>query len=201
MGYLYIVMGKSATGKDHIYKALIEQSRIPLKTVVPYTTRPMRAGETDGMEYHFVSAEQMEALSAQGRIIEKRCYETVAGPWWYFTADDGQIDTARGSSILIATPVAYEQIRAFYGDKVVPVYVEVNDAERLRRAIKREEKQENPRYKEVCRRFLADEEDFSEEILAAAGIDKRYVNVDFDACVAGILADIEANEGNYVELS
>lgn len=195
MGNLYIVMGKSATGKDHIYKALLEQKSLALKTVVPYTTRPMRAGETEGAEYHFVSEEQMNQLLANGKIIEKRCYETVAGPWWYFTADDGQMNPEAGSCILIATPEAYGQIRAFFGEKrVVPIYIEVDDAERLRRAIRREEKQENPRFKEVCRRFLADEEDFSEEILAAEGIKKRYKNVDFDACVQEIVEDILAIE-------
>lgn len=51
MGKIFYVMGKSASGKDTIYKELRE--RIPeLKTVVLYTTRPIRDGETEGVEYH-----------------------------------------------------------------------------------------------------------------------------------------------------
>lgn len=51
MGKIFYVMGKSASGKDTIYKKLLE--RFPgLKTVVTYTTRPIRDGETEGVEYH-----------------------------------------------------------------------------------------------------------------------------------------------------
>lgn len=201
MGKLYTVMGKSATGKDHIYKAVVQRCPVPLRTVVPYTTRPKRTSETEGVEYHFVTEARMYELRWQGKIIECRCYETVSGPWYYFTADDGQIDLDAGSSILIATPEAYGQIREYYGpERVVPIYVEVEDGERLRRAIQREGKQERPEYKEVCRRFLADSEDFSEEVLAALGIVKRYENVDFERCVEEILADI-AEDSGYVELS
>ena len=200
-GKLFTVMGKSATGKDHIYKAVAEQSAVPLRTVVPYTTRPKRTSETEGVEYHFVTKEQMEELRREGKVIECRRYETVQGTWYYFTADDGQIDLEKGSSIVIATPDAYVQIRAYFGsENVVPIYVEVEDGERLRRAIKREGKQEHPEYKEVCRRFLADAEDFSEETLEKLGIEKRYENVDFDSCVNEILADIAEDLG-YVELS
>ena len=60
---LFLVMGKSATGKDHIYKALLE--KIPeLVSVVPYTTRPMRENEVEGVDYHFLSEPQMEELDA-----------------------------------------------------------------------------------------------------------------------------------------
>lgn len=51
MGHIFYVMGKSASGKDTIYKILRE--RLPqIRTVVPYTTRPIRAGERYGVEYY-----------------------------------------------------------------------------------------------------------------------------------------------------
>ena len=40
----------------------------------------------------------------------------------------------------------------------------------------REAEQENPKYDEMCRRFLADEEDFSEEKIKEAEIEKRFYN-------------------------
>ncbi len=50
MGKIFYVMGKSASGKDTIYKKL--HSRMPeLKTVTMYTTRPIRDGEHNGVEY------------------------------------------------------------------------------------------------------------------------------------------------------
>lgn len=82
---------------------------------------------------------------------------------------------------MIGTLEAYEQIRDYFGmDKVCPVYVEVDDGLRLQRALDRERAQDQPKYAEMCRRFLADEEDFSEENLERAGITKRFQNTDLD---------------------
>ena len=49
MPEIAFIMGKSASGKDKIYKNLIEDESLKLNTVILYTTRPMRAGETDGV--------------------------------------------------------------------------------------------------------------------------------------------------------
>ena len=62
----------------------------------------------------------------------------------------------------------------------MPIYIEVDDGIRLQRALNREKLQEQPKYAEMCRRFLADEVDFSEEKLAEAGIEKRFVNKTLD---------------------
>lgn len=192
MGKLYLVMGKSATGKDHIFKSVCEKCGKSLKPVVPYTTRPIRHNETEGIEYHFVTLEEMQRLEKAGKIIERRSYNTIAGEWNYFTCDDGQIDTEKHDSILIVTLEAYRKIRDYFGaEKVCPVYIEVNDEERLRRAIKREAKQQNPNFSEVCRRYLADEKDFSEEELLSLGITKRFENIDFDQCVDEITKVIQ----------
>ena len=50
----------------------------------------------------------------------------------------------------------------------------------------REQKQEEPKYAEMCRRFLADQEDFSEENIADAEIGIRFENTDLDICVKNI---------------
>ena len=46
MGFIFYLMGKSSSGKDTIYKKLIEKENFPLKTVVGYTTRPIRKSMT-----------------------------------------------------------------------------------------------------------------------------------------------------------
>ena len=74
---------------------------------------------------------------------------------------------------------------------VVPVYLAVDDEERLMRLIRREKAQAKPNYREVCRRFLADEEDFSEEKLAALHI-TPHINIDLDTCTAQIKREILA---------
>lgn len=183
MGKIYCMMGKSSSGKDTLYQNVME--RLPeLHRVVPYTTRPIREGEQDGVEYHFVDEEQLARLEADGKIVELRAYNTVHGIWKYFTVDDGQINLEQGDYLLIGTLETYEKIREYYGaEHLIPVYIEVEDGERLARALERERRQAVPKYKEMCRRFLADEEDFCEENLKRLGIDKRYKNTDMETCL------------------
>ena len=91
MGKIFYIMGKSSSGKDTIYKKLSE--RMPeLQRIVPYTTRPIRDGEQEGVEYHFVGEDRLREMQEAGRVIEVRAYNTKCGVWTYFTADDGQID-------------------------------------------------------------------------------------------------------------
>ena len=191
MGKIYCLLGKSSSGKDTLFKMLLEESGLALKTIVPYTTRPIRVGEQEGVEYHFVTKETQKKLEAEGKIIELRAYDTICGVWKYFTVDDGQIDLATDNYLVIGTLESYVKMRDYFGaEKLVPLYVEVEDGERLNRALTRERQQEVPRYAEMCRRFLADTEDFSEEHLRAAGIKKRYYNDDQKRCLDEIIEDI-----------
>ena len=106
-----------------------------------------------------------------------RGYETVYGLWRYFTADN--MDLEEKNYLGIGTLESYEKLKAYYGEeKIRPIYIEVEDGERLKRAIAREETQEVPKYEEMCRRFLADAQDFSEEKIRQAGIDCRFSNMD-----------------------
>lgn len=192
-GKIFFVMGKSASGKDTIYKRLLDQFP-DIKTVTLYTTRPMREGEKEGVEYHFIGAEALEAMESEGRVIEKRTYQTMYGPWSYATVDDGQIDLSQSSYLMIGTLESYESIRTYFENQdTVPIYIEVEDGERLNRAVNRERQQKIPKYTELCRRFLADEIDFSEEKLVKAGItgEERYENRDLSDCLRRIVKKIE----------
>lgn len=191
MGKIYYVMGKSSSGKDTVYKKLKEQYP-EFRSVVPYTTRPIREGEKDGVEYYFVEEEQFRAMKDDGKVIESRSYNTKCGIWTYFTADDGQIDLSAADYLLIGTLVSYQALREYFGEEaIVPVYLEVEDGLRLARALERERRQEKPKYAEMCRRFLADEEDFSEENLIKSGITERFGNEDFTECLNKIQRYIE----------
>lgn len=192
MGKIFYIMGKSSSGKDTIYSRLLEDSQLGLSRIVLYTTRPMREGEQEGREYHFTDEDCFEKLQEQGKVIESRTYQTVYGPWTYFTADDGTLELAENSYLGIGTLESYEGMKKYYGEEsVVPVYVEVEDGERLRRAIRREELQKIPKYEEMCRRFLADAEDFSEEKLQQAGISKRFLNIELENCIKEIKNSIQ----------
>jgi guanylate kinase len=196
MGKIYCLLGKSSSGKDTLFKMLLEESGLALKTIVPYTTRPIRVGEQEGVEYHFVTEETQKKLEAEGKIIELRAYDTICGIWKYFTVDDGQIDLATDNYLVIGTLESYVKMRDYFGaEKLVPLYVEVEDGERLLRALTRERAQKEPNYAELCRRFLADSVDFSAERLKAAGICRWFENTEKNATckelVSYIKADIE----------
>lgn len=183
MGKIFYLMGKSATGKDTIYSRLKGDESLGLKSVVLYTTRPIRAGEKEGVTYHYCDEAFFHEQERGGKVIESRVYPTMLGPWYYFTVDDGQIDLGRYSYLVIGTLESYAGMKAYFGDNVmVPVYLEIDDGERLRRAWSRECDQKNPRFDEVCRRYLADEADFSEEKLTELGINHRFCNDDVDKC-------------------
>ena len=191
MGKICYIMGKSSSGKDTIFKKLKEI--LPqFRTIILYTTRPIRAGETDGVEYYFTDEAKLESLEKQGAVIEMRAYHTKCGVWKYFTADDGQIDLEKYDYIVIGTLQSYEEMRRYFGeDRLVPVYIEVEDGERLSRALMRERQQSEPKYSEMCRRFLADQEDFSEENLENAGIIRRFQNNNMEECIQEIQMYLE----------
>ena len=177
MGRIFCIMGKSSSGKDTIFKILLQRKDVDVKRIVSYTTRPQRSHEKPGDEYNFVSIEEKDKLLAAGKVIEIRKYDTVHGPWFYFTVDDGNLDLNESDYLMIGTVESYVKIRDYYGaDKVLPIYIEVDDGIRLSRALERERSQEHPKYEEMCRRFLADQQDFSEENLKAANITNIFNN-------------------------
>ena len=197
MGNIFYLMGKSSSGKDSLFKKIKE--RIPeLKNIILYTTRPIREGEQNGVEYHFVDENKLQELEKRGCVIEQRAYQTKHGIWKYFTADDGQVDLSKYSYLVIGTLVSYQEMCKYFGkENMIPLYVEVEDGLRLSRALERERQQAAPKYAEMCRRFLADSEDFSEKNLQDAGITKRFQNLDFQKCVSEICDYIGIQENGF----
>lgn len=194
MGKIFCLMGKSSTGKDTIYKRILEKG-LSLNTIVPYTTRPIRAGEQNGVEYFFTDEEGYRLLESQGKVVEARAYHTFHGLWRYFTVDDGQI-VAGKDYLMIATPEAFVHLQEYFGkERVIPLLIDLDDGVRLQRALSREMKQEHPKYEEMCRRFLADCEDFSEEKLSRAGITRRFANNDLEECIGQIVQYMTQFEG------
>ena len=197
MGKLICLMGKSASGKDTIYKRLMADPRLALRPIVSYTTRPIRAGEREGVEYIFTDEDEFCRLRSEGRIIEERAYRTVHGLWRYFTVADDRIDLTAADYCLIGTLEAYRSLRDYYGsDRVLPVLIELDDGERLSRALARERAQQHPRYEEMCRRFLADSQDFSEERIREAGIAESFCNDELDSCLEAIYTYIKRENGS-----
>ena len=194
MGKIYYIIGKSSSGKDTIFKQLLAEKDLNLKNIVSYTTRPIRNGEQDGVEYYFVNEKVIEAARNNKKLIELRSYNTCHGIWKYFTLEDHQINLQNENYLMIGTLESFIHIRDYFGrEAVLPVLIELDDGERLQRALERERAQEIPKYEEMCRRFLADSEDFSERKIVEAGIEKRFYNDNLDRCLDQIKEYIKHN--------
>ena len=186
MAKIICLLGKSCSGKDTIYRRLLADESLNLLPLVTYTTRPKRTGEQEGREYHFTDEQGFNDLKAAGKVIEDRSYDTVYGLWRYFTVDDGTFDK-NGRNVIAAagTLPAFKKLRDYFGEEnTCPIMIETDDGIRLERAMRREKKQAAPRYKEMCRRFITDSEDFDEEKMKEAGVSNIFMNnEDLDKCI------------------
>lgn len=192
MGKIFCIMGKSSSGKDTIFKEIKKDGSLNLRGIVSYTTRPKRSIETNGVEYFFISEHKLSEYKQNNKVIECREYDTVDGKWYYCTIDDGQIDLSEQNYLIITTLEAYKSLQKKFGNAdIVPIYVTLDDGVRLQRAVSREMKQVKPNYEEVCRRFLADSIDFSEDKLKACKISRFYINYELKKCIETIKSDIE----------
>ena len=193
MKIIYIV-GKSSVGKDTIYKIL--KQRMNVKPYVLYTTRPIRTGEENGVNYYYLKQEEMEKYinEKDSKVMEYRTYNTIYGPWTYATIVDGQFESNK-DLLMEGTLESYNAVKKYFENnekvKVIPIYIEVDDGIRLERALKREREQENPKYEELCRRFLADSKDFSESKIIESGIKKRFQNINIEDCIKEIIEYVE----------
>lgn len=195
MGKIFYLMGKSSSGKDTIYNKLLQNEKLKLQKIVLYTTRPIRAGEENGIHYYYVDEKKADELVETGKVIELRAYDTFYGVWKYFTVHDDQIDLEKSDYLMIGTIESFQKTKAYFGsERVVPIMIELDDGVRLQRALDRERREEHPRYEEMCRRFLADSIDFSPEKKKEAGIEKEFYNQNLEECLCEIEAYILSNQ-------
>ncbi len=132
---LTILVGKSGSGKDTMKELMLEMGFRPL---LSETTRPMREGEQEGREYHFITPGQFRMDMNNGRLIEWRSYKTYVGgkedTWYYGTP---KTDVSDGSYIAIKDIEGAQLLRDYYESCGVPVFIagmQVDDAVREERA-------------------------------------------------------------------
>lgn len=207
MKNIFYIMGKSSTGKDTIFNMLKNDKELNLKNIVPWTTRPMRNGEVHGREYFFVDEEKLNELTKMNKVIECRSYNTIKGIWHYFTVINDSLDLTNYNYLLTGTLENYKKITNYFDINfeksiVVPIYIYVQNEERLLRAIRRETNG-NFAYNEMLRRFMYDEIDFSQENIKKNEINNIYENNQLNLCYKNIKDDIikyikrsSENDGN-----
>lgn len=160
--------GKAGSGKDTILNALIEDNLIPgAVPIVSCTTRPIREGEVDGINYHYLSNEEFTTRLLNGDMLEA----TVFNNWCYGTS--AQNLTANKINIGVYNLTGLNILREDPNIDLYVIYVTCSDKERLLRQLLREE---NPNCHEIVRRFNTDEEDFKDYKLNEVKVDFQVLN-------------------------
>ena len=116
------VTGASASGKTTIVNRLIESNEKPkLNVLVSHTTRPMRPGEVNGVDYFFVSKDEFDKVD----FVEKAEYAKE----WYGTSRDEvtRKNALPGAVITVVDANGQRALKDIYGSDVVSIFVRVNE--------------------------------------------------------------------------
>lgn len=138
---MIVLVGESGSGKSSIEKYLVHN--YGYEKIVTYTTRPMRDGEVDGVDYHFIDRSQFRRLKLQGFFAETAEYNG----WYYGTAKKD----CYGDKIAVLTPHGMRQIKKVEDIYVKSFYINVPRRDRLIKILQRGDNIE-----EAYRRSLSD---------------------------------------------
>jgi guanylate kinase len=126
MNRVYAVMGPPASGKTSIVKALAPYG---VAEIISHTTRKPKTGENDGVDYHFVSAEEFRKTE----LIERVTYDEQ-----FYGISKAEVLTKSNQHTHSAVAVerkGLEQLRRLFGDRVVSIFIMVDEATILERTI------------------------------------------------------------------
>lgn len=166
-------MGKSGSGKDTVKNILMRNTKISFCNIVEATDRPRRPNEPENSKL-FLSQDNMNNLLSSNGAIECRSYNVATGETWRYATVNISPKDNNNIYLGIGTLESYKCLLNKYGHSIVkPIYIEVEDSERLVRAIRRDGKNNTRAHKETCRRFLSDCDDFSKEKLDEVGITSK----------------------------
>ena len=165
---LILLIGCMASGKDTILKEMINEGYA--KPVISHTSRPMRKGEKDGIEYHFVSAEEMLKMKENNEFIEFKSYKVSNNKKWYYGVNKNSLEKGLSKNyILIVDITGMRQIKEYFKDdknmEITTIFLDVDKETRRKRAIRRDD-MTLEKVKEIERRLKADDKEvypFKEE--------------------------------------
>ena len=188
MARIFVIIGKSGSGKDTFFKTILSKKSeydahsINLIGVIPYTSRPKRTNEygitdifytpeTEGFDppaYVFKEAEFFKEENYD-KFIEHRVYAVANGEFWFYATPKFKPE-GDNDYILIATPEAVPKIQDMmqeYNTPVITIMTTCDPKTRIYRMLDRLNKMPTAfQIKEQCRRFVSDEDDFSEEMMS-----------------------------------
>ena len=151
-----LFIGKSGSGKDTMLNKMVAEGVTP---IISYTTRPMREGEVQDKDYHFVSLNDFNKLVDEDKLSEYRGYNTLVNgepDTWYYGTPRLSLEKDYVGVVTISGVEAF--IKLYGAENINVVYMQVSDKTRERRAMLRGSFDKT----EWDRRVEADKKDFSE---------------------------------------
>ncbi len=155
MKKIFLICGKACAGKDTLVKGLV-RNMPELEVALSFTTRPMRNGEKQGIEYDFITLDNFKNMEKNNKLAEMTSYKVANGETWYYGLTKEELEKA-DFTLAIVNPEGIRQIKELYGDKVVVIMITADDKDRIKRYLDRDK---GNNVAECCRRYLADEQDF-----------------------------------------
>lgn len=174
-----VLVGKTCSGKTTIANELINSYKF--KRIITYTTRPVRKGEKDGTDYHFISLEEFNKKVKEGFFAEWKSYSTIDGVWFYGTALE-DLENADENTIVILTPNGYRDIKNKLKNKFKCIYVYANNHTIEKRLIMRGDNKD-----EAKRRLEHDNEDFKDFEYEADKIFYNNYETDINTVIERVL--------------
>lgn len=160
MSKIIILVGCSSSGKDTLVKELIKRyNYIP---IISTTSRPKRINEKNGVEYNFVSKEEIIKGIKNNEFIEYRCYKVANGEEWFYGIKKDEIKLHDNNIYIGITDIdGLIEMKKYlktikYENILTSVYLNCSGFIRIKRSLKREGIMTDEQVNEVCRRYLDD---------------------------------------------
>lgn len=138
---LFCLLGYSSVGKDTILKQVLKDID-DVKPIISTTTRPMRKGETEGVEYYFI--DDTEFFRRGTDFVEQRIYHTKVkengvekDATWRYGIERMELEKD-DYLIVIVDSVGYKELKNYVGNgKIVPIFISAPQEELKARALAR----------------------------------------------------------------
>ena len=133
-GKIIVVAAPSGSGKSTVINGIMKPGDLNLGFSVSATTRPPRDGETDGVNYYFMTEEAFRDHIAEGDFIEFE--EVYPGRFYGTLASEIERITSQGHNVILDLDVnGALGVKKIYGDQALTVFIEPPSIEELRRRL------------------------------------------------------------------
>lgn len=148
--------GPACSGKDTVVSKLMTDNKLTgFKRLIQHTTRPMRPGEKEGVEYFF-----HESKDEAKDPFSLKEFTVSNGDKWYYWFEYDEVINAVESRELFITISDVDGTINFFNHGARAIIIDVPIEERIKRYYERELKKSEPNFKEAMRRIIADIDDF-----------------------------------------